>query len=116
MKTYNKMHALEQAEAREVLKEKVVKFLENLSHGEKAGKDFQFMSAKKGKKYCEYIGDDAIWYVAFDGSSLYDAFNHCDEPHPYDRDSKWHEFCEENGIWSEMGHSWNMSIYPSNKK
>lgn len=93
-------------------KEKLVKFLEALSNGEKEGDTFMVMTGKEGMKYSEYTSEEALFYISFDGSSLYHAFNHDDYPNPYERDNQWFKFCKANGIYGELGNAWNMSIYP----
>ena len=98
-----------------ITKTKVIKFLEQLA-GEKANSPEGFRvltNIDEARKIDQYAGG-WLW-VAFDGSSLYEAFNHYDEGDCYARDNRWHKFCEENGIWSEMGYAWSMNIYKKEK-
>ena len=97
-----------------ITKRELVRFLENLS-GEKEGDDFQVMSGKQGSEFSEYSHAHSIFYISFDGSNLYEAFNHYDEKEIYGscytRDNKFQEFCKEHNIMGELGNAWNMNIY-----
>jgi len=68
--------------------------------------NFKVMSGKEGQDYSEY--SHGVWYIGFDGSSLYDLFQGYPD---WDFHTAFHNFLDQYGYYFEQGHAWNCNIY-----
>lgn len=68
--------------------------------------DAFFISSKQWKKRGENWLNDALYVMVFDGSSIHQMLNYgCDL-------TEFDDIFESFGFYYEMGHSWNLGIYP----
>jgi len=86
-------------------KKAIVKFLSEWT-GESENKYFRVMTGKEGLKYSEY--SHGIWYVDFDGSSIYDLI----QGYPnWNFHTALYNFLNKYNMYFEQGHAWNFNIY-----
>lgn len=92
-----------------ITREQLVAKLSKLSYGEVEGDTFFVTTPKEA--HCEYAEEKALFHIMFEGSSLYYAFNHYDEPKPYDRDNDFNAWLKAHDCYMELDHSYCGQIY-----